>query len=657
MRKELRGKDIKHYNFDNYLNIKRVIEDHFNNAACDVDEKRLLSEYGFDVSSIKRASSAPDKIKESILELYNNEISSSVIFLYVFLSWYRESSIKIENAGYHDDKKVLLDFSDTLSRDTVTNVDMLLKVKIDGNTLEEIKKHYQYKIISAVKKQLPQLNETELYIRILHIIKTAVDNVKYLKLIDDKEDTVNTFLLQLEYYPVDKTFREVIDTFDSEQSKPTYEELKGHEFQYYNAIKNTKVGFSSIKPIYIKKEGKKRKVYIARTPIDQAALIYLSKRLNKEFHITYPNRDKIMELSFNLIDSLPRLDNYTVYKFDFKNFFESVEIKDIYEKYIKNSNLYTYEKEMILLLAGKYKCCAQGMPVSNALIEIISREFDESIRAIFSDDGLIFYKRYVDDCILIFNHRIPKSYLVDAVNLCRIRVFGESVKLSKAKTSYQTKFDGDVKFDYLGYSFTRRYWPKQRKIQEYYYFQFGIAEKKIEKYRKQVDEMFDSYIRNGKERLLLRRIQYFDSRVVFYNYEGSKYVNKSTWDVRGIINSYRMLRRYVIFEDQNLKSGEAGKTIPHRIDIDTYDFLRYYIRKKRDSLATVPDFLQGKGCDYHTLWNGFIKNKSIVFQPNIGWSSQYLSGRLLELGIIPYGKSYYEKTRDYYTELIKKLQR
>ena len=404
------------------------------------------------------------------------------------------------------------------------------------------------------------------------------------------------------------------------------------------------------------KDGKSRQVYIANKAIDQATLIYLSKRLNNEFNISYPNRDKIMELSFNLIDSLPRLDNYTIYKFDFKDFFDSVDIKSIYNQYLEHSNLYSYEKELILKIANKYKNCVQGLPTSNALIEIVSRDFDERVKAAFSENGLVFYKRYVDDCILIFNQRVKREVLDKVVDKCRGSIFGGKIKFSPAKTSYQTKLDGDDTFDYLGYSFTRCYWDKPRKDdQHYYYFEFGIATQKIEKYKKQLDAIFNTYELNKNERLLLRRIQYYDSRIVFYNYDGSKYVNKSTWDVRGIIDSYRMLRQYVIFDAHNIKVGTAGIKNPYRIQKETFKFLQYYVKEKRDSLSVVPQYLQGKGCFNHNLWKGFLNNQSIVFQPNIGWSNDLLSERLIEIGGVPSHKSYYEKTRDYYSLLIKKL--
>ena len=460
-------------------------------------------------------------------------------------------------------------------------------------------------------------------------------------------------MLRWDYYPVNKVFRDVINTFDSEISRPAYEELKSKEKYYYDQITTGKVDFASIKSLDIVKDYKVRRVYIANKAIDQATLIYLSKRLKNEFNIVYPDRDKIMELSFNLIDSLPFLDNYTIYKFDFKDFFNSVKIQRVYDDYIEDCNLYSYEKELILKLAKKYSKCVQGLPVSNVLIEIISREFDERIKAEFSENGLVFYKRYVDDCLLIFNHRVDKHVIEKIIDKCRISTFGRTVLLSPSKTFYQTKYDGDTMFDYLGYSFNRCYWGIGKK--KYHYFEFGITNSKIDKYKNRLDAMFTAYETDKNERLLLRRIQYYDSRVVFYNYEGSKYVNKNTWDVRGIINSYRMLRRYVILDQDNIKEGVAGVKKPYRIQKATYKFLNYYIKEKRAFMSIVPQYLQGKGCFDHNLWNGFIKNKSIVFQPNIGWSNDFLSNRLVEIGGSPLHKSYYEKTRDYYSLLVKKL--
>ena len=110
-----------------------------------------------------------------------------------------------------------------------------------------------------------------------------------------------------------------------------------------------------------------------------------------------------------------------------------------------------------------------------------------------------------------------------------------------------------------------------------------------------------------------------------------------------------MLRKYIIHD-----SELSGKKDEHqRINRETYRFLKYFIREKRTILSNIPEFLKGKGSDNHTLWSGFVKNRSIVFQPNIGWNNQYLNERLTELGIAIAGKSYYQKAREYSDLMIK----
>ncbi len=116
-----------------------------------------------------------------------------------------------------------------------------------------------------------------------------------------------------------------------------------------------------------------------------------------------------------------------------------------------------------------------------------------------------------------------------------------------------------------------------------------------------------------------------------------------------------MLRRYVIFDERIIEGKPEGTKNPYRIQKETYRFLKYYVKKKRDSLSAVPQYIQGKGCFDHNLWKGFLNNRSIVFQPNIGWDNAFLSRRLIEIGGDSRCKSYYEKTRDYYSLLIKKL--
>lgn len=431
MKKELRGRRIKDYDINYIADLRWIMES--DDYITDEHIIFVKEEYGCDISGISDKEAIIELIRKSILEMYNDAITPSVMLLYSFLIWYKDSRKRLERLGGIEKCEKLLDFESVLDSYAIGNLSSLLSQKYDRDNVDEYINHSKYKMISMMKARIIASDESDLLDKLVQNIYAAIHSCCYLHFIDDDFRVDNYYLLRWEYYPVDKVFKDVINTFDSEINRSAYNELKGKEFLYFDKIKKSEVDFSSIKSLNIIKDGKRRQVYIANKAIDQAALIYLSKRLNNEFNISYPNRDKIMELSFNLIDSLPRLDNYTIYKFDFKDFFDSVDIKSIYNQYLEHSNLYSYEKELILKIAKKYKNCVQGLPTSNALIEIVSRDFDERVKAAFSDNGLVFYKRYVDDCILIFNHRVKKEVLDNVIDKCREAVFGKKVKFSPTK--------------------------------------------------------------------------------------------------------------------------------------------------------------------------------------------------------------------------------
>lgn len=65
-------------------------------------------------------------------------------------------------------------------------------------------------------------------------------------------------------------------------------------------------------------------------------LLNFEKKLDLIFNVKYPNRSEIMPELFSLIKEIERLTNYTVYKFDFKSFFETIDAKIIWNNHIKD---------------------------------------------------------------------------------------------------------------------------------------------------------------------------------------------------------------------------------------------------------------------------------------------------------------------------------
>lgn len=186
------------------------------------------------------------------------------------------------------------------------------------------------------------------------------------------------------------------------------------------------------------------------------ALKYLKRRLDIELNIKYANRNCIMRELFPVIENIACLGDFTIFRFDFKHFFESVEARKIFDEYVADTNLRRYEKDLLKRLTELYKYCFAGLPTSNAFIEIVANRFDQVLKSKFGDKGLCFYSRYVDDGILVFNEFVDKTYIQKVLDDAIREVFNmPSVRLNADKTCYLTKYTGDLKFDYLGYQFEK----------------------------------------------------------------------------------------------------------------------------------------------------------------------------------------------------------
>lgn len=471
-------------------------------------------------------------------------------------------------------------------------------------------------------------------------------NCVFLEIIDKTSGSVdNTFLHRWQYYPVSDTF---INTVEDMKADIGYSDFKAREYEIYNTLLQGAVHIGNIESVFIKKEGKIREVCVLKSSIDKLVVNYLARRMREVFKVSFLNRDKIMEIVINLVDSLPKLQDYTIYRFDFKDFFKSVSAKLIYEKYIKESDMYRFEKKILLELIEKTKDfgCAQGLATSNVLIEIISNEFDNAVITSFDDLGIVLYKRYVDDGIIIFNRHVEIKEIRDIIQNKIDDIFNvaknddyrkfiiRKVTLSLKKEKYQTKYLGVKEFDYLGYAFYLE------KLNGKIYYRYGIATRKLEKYKQQLRAIYKDYSVTGNERLLYHRLRFFISRIVYYDYSGYRYKGDRKWDVQGLINSYRMLKRFMIYVLNE-----------NKIMDETKEFLESYHKDLlKEMFITyrfiIPDFLKGKGIDNYSLWLAFEKNHSIVFQANIGWNIQYLAGAIKDIT----GNSY----RGSYTDLVKK---
>lgn len=420
--------------------------------------------------------------------------------------------------------------------------------------------------------------------------------------------------------------------FDSIVSQYEDKRLQINKKTLYENMKDCKLDFrENVSFITINQANRKRRVLYSReNSLEEITLKYLKKRLDAVFNIIYPDRKKIMKECFGVIESLHKMGDYAIFKLDFRDFFESISSKIVFEKYLKDSDLLRHEKDIIKELVRVYDQCFAGIPTSNALVEIISREFDVKLKSLFKEHGLIFYSRYVDDGLIIFNKKVNESFLLKSIDKTIEKVFNNSsVKLNSEKTAYYSKENGNIYFTYLGYEF------EQSKKN----FKYGIDPDKLEKYRKKLKRIVLNYKGNKNVELFRQRLLFFSSRIVFYNNFNSKYSNQANWDVIGVIANYSELRHFI----ENKKITNTTK-----------EFLQYeIITIIKKELKELPYFLKGRNESYQLI-NRFKENKSLVFHPNIGWPHKHLYKQIEKITPLKVNKSKsYRELVKFYCRLLK----
>ncbi len=567
--KDLRGRvlnqDISPINITLESLLQRLDSISWNYSSLSIYAKRVCDAYKLNriFEQLKKVDMQQRIIiiRENILSLYGGEIGDNCLAIYLFVYCINKYS--------------------------------------DKTFLEAVKKFYEE---VEIIKSTNQINT---------IINIGKADGIFLEILDDKGKLIDLpFMNKWMYACIDKIFSKLIEETEDE-------ELIRDRFLIYNRISNKQVDFeNNLERGIIKQHKKVLLIYKVNGINEEITLKYLKRRLDIQLNIKYANRSCIMRELFPIIENITCLGDFTIFRFDFKHFFESVEARKIFDEYVMNTNLRRYEKDLLKRLTELYKYCFAGIPTSNAFIEIVANRFDQILKSKLWDRGLCFYSRYVDDGIIVFNEFVDKTHIQNMLNEAICEVFNmPSVKLNADKTCYLTKYTGDLKFDYLGYQFEKS--RRGNKV----IFLFGIADSKISRYQNKLDSIIKKYTKDNNIELFRHRILYYISRTVFYTNTNSRYSTVGKWDVSGIIENYGLLRKYIVNKSRLIRATQV------------FLFNGVYNGCARASLINkkTPYFLRGKGKDVYSIAYGLQKNKTIIFHPNIGWSSEYLKKQITRL--------------------------
>jgi len=401
------------------------------------------------------------------------------------------------------------------------------------------------------------------------------------------------------------------------------ENLKG-------SLSNKQFDFSNSTSLILNQGGNKRFVkryedlYSAESVFCQC----IKQIVDRVFKIKYSNRNETIKTLFGILSTIKQMSNFTIVKFDFKDYFNSVSAIYVFEKFIKPKLSDRFETDLISDFVHKTKYTYAGFSTSNAIAEIIAKQFDIYIRQALMPKGLLYFHRYVDDSVLIFNEHIDESEIRNILELALNEIFHDNTvntpikcksKFKESKFRYISKRSISTtpySIDYLGYEF----WfllNAKNKVE----IKYGITEVKRDKYNNRIDKLISCYTdpnhadHNNLE-LLRHRIAGFTSRAVYLN----KRFRSNVWKVKGFISNYGELR-YLL--ETELLHEETKIFLSNMVE-DAFS---------RASIAT-PYFLVGaQSTSGYNLFENMKVNKTILLVEQIGYDYNSLVKLVAKAGV------------------------
>ena len=210
--------------------------------------------------------------------------------------------------------------------------------------------------------------------------------------------------------------------------------------------------------------------------------------LRRSYKLYPANMDMIIEQVKGLLDNpMPKI----IIRADIHHFFESIPQEDLLKKieddgfvshrtvkYLKSIFFNSNEQLHIIDNVG----LPRGLAFSSHLSELYMRSIDKEIKSM---DGIYYYKRYVDDILIVAD---PTKYSIDDYwNFLKATFEEKKLELhensEKKYLRVLDEYTENASFDYLGYNFS---YSKGK-------LTLGLSSKRFDKYKKLLSAIFKIY--------------------------------------------------------------------------------------------------------------------------------------------------------------------
>lgn len=219
----------------------------------------------------------------------------------------------------------------------------------------------------------------------------------------------------------------------------------------------------------------------------------IMKELNKVYKVRTFSRDSIIsDLSMVLKDPCDKI----IIRTDVKSFFESIPRDVLLDKIAQDGIICSKTVKLLRRLDydlkngdRPYLGVPRGLSFASVLSEIYLREVDRRINKI---KGLYFYRRFVDDIVIVAYNNNTENNSTELFN--QINDFFDKKKLALHKASdHDGKFynasimygkEGEASFNYLGY---RIYLDNSGLVS------FSLSDDKFQRHVQSIDRIFSFY--------------------------------------------------------------------------------------------------------------------------------------------------------------------
>lgn len=294
---------------------------------------------------------------------------------------------------------------------------------------------------------------------------------------------------------------------------------------------------------------------------DKPELFFVLKQIQHNFKTLYKVKQAsryaiVNQVKCLLGDGFPK----HIVRTDIDDFYENIPHDKLLQK-VYEENLLTFLSKKIIrqiledykLKSGSKKGVPRGIGLSAYLAELFMRDIDNEIKAL---PNISYYARYVDDIIAVF---IPSSIDISH-NLEEIKkIFNRhslSANASKTKTFNLIQPDSQCTLEYLGY----------KMILGNARIKVKLTRKKIDKYKKRIDLVLNSYLHFSKvnekkaRKLLVKRLRFLTGNTRLLNNKrnvlvGIYYSNRLLTDVSDLkgIDKYLEHRIEKVIKATSLK--------------------------------------------------------------------------------------------------------